>query len=154
MCHPKLSVVCGLPGVGKTTVAGLLADTTDARLLRTDVVRKEVIQEPTYSDEETERVYAELLRRADRTLPAPVVLDGTYRRRGLRDDVVDLAERTGVTYQFYRVVCDESVVRERIRGRTDDESDADFEVHKQIRFDPLERDAIVVDNSAESIEVR
>jgi predicted kinase len=41
------------------------------------------------------------------------------------------------------------VVRDRIERREDDESDADFEVHRLYRetFDPLARDHVTVDNS-------
>jgi hypothetical protein len=52
-----LVVVCGLPGVGKTTVAGMVADRFGAETLRTDVVREELIAEPTYTDEERDAVY-------------------------------------------------------------------------------------------------
>ena len=42
---PTLVVVCGLPGVGKSTVAGVVSDRLEASRLRTDVVRKELFDE-------------------------------------------------------------------------------------------------------------
>jgi shikimate kinase len=33
-------VVCGLPGVGKSTVARAIADAVDGEVLRTDVIRQ------------------------------------------------------------------------------------------------------------------
>lgn len=64
----RLVVVCGLPGTGKTTVATEVADRVGGRLLRTDVVRKDLVDDPDYTDAETRRVYDELLDRAERTL--------------------------------------------------------------------------------------
>ncbi|MCF2241345.1 AAA family ATPase, partial [Halobacterium salinarum] len=45
----RLVVVCGLPGTGKTTVSGHAAETLDAELLRTDVVRTDLFPEPDYT---------------------------------------------------------------------------------------------------------
>ncbi|MFB6177910.1 MAG: AAA family ATPase, partial [Halobaculum sp.] len=53
----SLVVVCGPPGVGKTTVASEAADQVDGTVLRTDVVRKDLFPEPTYDEAETEAVY-------------------------------------------------------------------------------------------------
>ena len=66
--------------MGKTTVAGMVADRFGAETLRTDVVREELIAEPTYTDEERDAVYGALLDRARRRLEGgeDVVLDGTF----------------------------------------------------------------------------
>lgn len=147
-----LTIVCGRPGVGKTTTAREIAAETDATVIRSDVVRKDLLDDPTYSSEETERVYNALLARASEHLPEPVVLDATFRRKRHRDDAVTLAEGAGVDYRFVKVECDESVVRRRIQERTDDESDADFSVYQEVEFEPLTRDATVVDNTPETAE--
>ncbi|PSQ47007.1 kinase, partial [Halobacteriales archaeon SW_6_65_15] len=65
---PQLIVVCGLPGVGKTTVAEAIAERVDGRLLRTDVIRKEIISDPDYTAEESRMVYGELFERARQTV--------------------------------------------------------------------------------------
>lgn len=148
-----LVVVCGLPGVGKTTVAETVAERLDARLLRTDVVRKEILPDPSYTPQETGMVYGELFRRGHETLESgrSVVFDGTFKNRLFRERARSLADDVDVTFELLKVECAESVVRERIAAREGDASDADFEVHTTLReeFDPVEMDHRTVDNSTD-----
>ncbi|GAB7091183.1 AAA family ATPase [Halorubrum luteum] len=145
-----LVVVCGLPGAGKTTVAERISDRSDARILRTDVIRKELFSDPTYTEAETEAVYAELLERArDAVLDGrSVVLDATFAKRQFREDARELAERVANRFELVKVECDESVVRERIERR-DGISDADFDVYLHFTelFDGIDSEHLVVDNS-------
>lgn len=152
----RLVVVCGLPGVGKTTVSERVAEQIGAARLRTDVVRKEIVDEPTYSEAETERVYAALIARARKRLRAgdDVVLDATFRRAEFRTAAAELADAVGARFQLLKVECDQAVVERRIRAREGDESDADIEVHRLFReeYEALERDYAVVDNSGSEAE--
>lgn len=144
-------IVCGLPGVGKTTFARWLAEDLDAAHLRTDVIRKEMFDEPTYSTAESEAVYDELLERGSELLQdgQAVVLDGTYRKQIQRYEVKELADDHGVPCLFYKVECDRDVVQQRLADRTDDASDADWEIHQRLTFDKLERPHLLVDNTPE-----
>ena len=146
-----LVLVCGPPGTGKSTVAERVAERLGGRLLRTDVVRKELYPDPSYTSEESAAVYDELFLRAREALESGehVVLDGTFRSTALRERAACVAEAAGDDYRVVRVTCAEAVVRERIAARADDPSDADFRIHKQIKaeFEPVERDCVVVDNS-------
>ncbi len=161
-----LVVVCGLPGVGKTTVAERVAEHVDARILRTDVIRKELFPEPTYAEEETEAVYAELLERArDRVAEGEsVVLDATFADERFRAAARETADRAADRFALVKVECDESVVKKRIRRR-DGISDADFDVHLHFKelFDRVDAtdavrgtggDVVVVDNSGDEAETR
>jgi predicted kinase len=154
----ELVVVCGVPGVGKTTVAETVTDRVDGHLLRTDVVRKELYPDPDYTDEETRRTYATVFDRARTSIEAgrPAVLDGTFTQRGFRDDAIEVAEGLDVPWTFVRVTCDTAVVEHRIRRRDDDESDADFEIHEMFKdaFDPLTVEHVTVDNSGTLDETR
>lgn len=153
-----LVVVCGLPGVGKTTVSEHLAEREGYDRLRTDVVRKELVDAPTYTAEEDRRVYAELFARArDRVeRDGGVVLDATFGRVEYREGAEQVATETGVPFELVKVSCDLPVVRKRIKQREDDASDADFAVHLEHRetFDPIERDHVTVDNSGSVAETR
>ncbi|MFO8114396.1 MAG: AAA family ATPase [Halorubrum sp.] len=150
-----LAVVCGLPGVGKSTVAERVAAHIDGEILRTDVIRKELFDEPTYSDAETEAVYAELIERTRRRVATgrAVVLDATFADARFRDDVREVGERVAGSFDLVEVACDEAVVERRIERR-DGISDADFEVHLLFKdaFDQIETDHVVVDNSGDETE--
>ncbi|QLD84916.1 AAA family ATPase [Natronomonas halophila] len=153
--RPELVVVCGLPGVGKSTVARAVADRLDAAVLRTDVVRKELFDDPKYTSEESTTVYNELLARArDRLADGEsVVLDATFKTRSRRREARDIAAEVDADFRLVHVDCDTEVVERRIAAR-DDVSDADFEVHLQFkdRFEPIEMDHERIDNSGAESE--
>lgn len=148
---PNLVVVCGLPGVGKSRVSRAIADRLDATLIRTDVVRKSLFDDPQYTTAETERTYAAVRDRAREALADGdrVVLDGTYRSRPFREAVAEMAADLGIDCQFVHVTCDEDVVRERIRQRTDTVSDATYENHRELKseFDAFACPHVTIDNS-------
>lgn len=151
--EPALVVVCGLPGVGKSTVASWIADRLDAAYFRTDEIRKELFPEPAYTRAETETVYETLVERGRAALARGenAVLDGTFKRRRHRLEPVEVARELAVTFRLVKVEAAESVVRDRIRDRTEDVSDADVSVHEQFReeFEPIDIDHEVLDNSAQ-----
>jgi predicted kinase len=147
---PVLAVVCGLPGVGKSTVARAIADRLPATVFRTDVIRKELYAEPAYTTAETVTVYDELLTRAFDHLEIgeSVVLDATFKTGDRRIQARDLATQVGARFRLVHVECQEAVLKRRIEAR-DGVSDADLDVHIAFRdrFEPVEMDHVVVDNS-------
>jgi len=151
MAGQSLVVVCGPPGVGKSTVAEAVADRLAAERLRTDVVRRDVAPNPSYTDAERRMVYDELFDRGRSVLDEgkSLVLDGTFQYEEARDRAADLAAAFDVDFDVVLVTCDEATVRERLADRTDDPSDAVFENYLAIReaFDPVEREHLTVDNS-------
>lgn len=148
---PQLAVVCGLPGAGKTTVAERAVELLDAELFRTDVVRKDIFTDPDYTTPEMRTVYDAMFDRATETLRAgdSVVLDGTFKRRDLRERARRTANDLGVPFTLVKVDCDEDVVEDRIRERSDDASDADFEIHLKYRdeFETVTGEHARIDNS-------
>jgi len=155
---PRLVVQCGLPGVGKSTVAAAIADRLGGERVRSDAVRRELFDDPTYSPAEKDRVYGAMLERAREALAdgRPVVLDATYERRARRDRAAALADEVGADLTLVRVVCEDGVARQRIRDREDDPSEADVSVYENARdrFEPLERDHVTVDNSGDLATTR
>lgn len=146
-----LVVVCGLPGVGKTTVSAEIAARIGATRLRSDVVRKELFPDPEYTDAEAWAVYRELVDRARGILERgdPVVLDATFHRAEYRDLVLETARDLGAELRVVKVECEDMVVRERIAAREGDASDATVEIYEFFRetYEPLDVSHVVVDNS-------
>jgi len=152
-----LVVLCGLPGVGKSTVAGYAAEQLGAVRLRSDSVRKELFDDPDYDEPETTTVYGELCERAGDRLDAgeSVVLDATFAREQRRQRAQALASRHGVQFRLVRVVCDRSTATQRIATR-EGVSDADVAVYYELKatFDPVDTAHAVVDNSGSKAETR
>ncbi|AUX09217.1 kinase [Halalkaliarchaeum desulfuricum] len=146
----RIIAICGVPGVGKTTTAEWITDHLDGQLIRTDVIRKELFPDPSYTAEERRRTYAELFDRAFEVVSAGevAVLDATFARRRFRDRLRDRAGDTDTDVEFVEVDCAEPIVRDRIAAR-EGASDADFEVYLyyRYRFDPVRGEHLTVDNS-------
>jgi predicted kinase len=138
----RLVLVGGVPGTGKTTLAGRLADRLGAVLLSSDRIRKELAgidpghpaaadyRRGIYTAEWTERTYRELLHRARRLLERgeTVVLDASWSREPLRRAAHLLATDTHVPLVGLRCTAAAATVAERLRRRAaagTDASDAD-----------------------------
>lgn len=135
----RLVLVGGLPGSGKTTVAGLLADELGAVLLSSDRLRKELAgldparhasspyRSGIYTREHTDRTYTELLRRAGELLSRgeSVVLDASWSAAEERDLARKVAERTYSTLVSLRCTAPAEITETRLRTRTGSLSDAD-----------------------------
>ncbi|HVN76039.1 MAG TPA: AAA family ATPase [Thermoanaerobaculaceae bacterium] len=150
-CNPRrLIVTCGLTGSGKSTLARKLGELYSLQLIRSDVVRKELVgiapderrwlpyDQGEYSPEMTDRTYAEMLERAKALLEVghSVVLDGCYTKRLQRDGAVDLARRLGVPFLLLECRTSEDVIRERLERRAQKAgtvSDGRWEIyHRQL----------------------
>lgn len=146
-----LGIVCGVPGTGKSAVSNLIQDRTDCAVHRTDVIRKDLFEQPTYSDAENKAVYEALFERARQALEngESAVLDATFCEGQSRDRTEGLATEYGAKLVIIRVTCEEGIRNKRIRERTDTASDADVEVAERISdsFEPINRPHAVIDNS-------
>jgi predicted kinase len=149
-----LFVVCGEPGVGKTTIAKLIANSADGKRLSTDNIRKDLFgPDPDYTKEESEATYDEMFDRARNMLKEGkvVVLDATFMFQKGRERANRLAQEYTDPYEFtiVRVVVDDEIAKYRIRSREDSESDAGVSVYNSIkdRFEPIELPYVEIDNS-------
>ncbi|MEH0448987.1 MULTISPECIES: bifunctional aminoglycoside phosphotransferase/ATP-binding protein [unclassified Streptomyces] len=137
-----LTVVGGLPGSGKSTLSGALADRLGVTLLSSDRVRKELAGisaeesaadaygEGLYTAEWTARTYAALLDRATALLSAgeSVVLDATWSDPAQREAARHVAERTSADLVALRCHVSEDVSASRLRTRGSGPSDADLDI--------------------------
>jgi aminoglycoside phosphotransferase family enzyme/predicted kinase len=145
-CRPCLVLVIGLPGTGKSTLARALAEQAGFCIVRSDEVRKELAgrpsHEPTpaeergelYSPEWNERTYAECLRRAEAMLGdgCRVLVDANFRAESWRRTFLDASVRWGVPGLLLLCRADEAAIRQRLKQRQGDASDADWEVYRLV----------------------
>jgi len=134
-----LVLVGGLPGTGKSTLAGRLADRVGAVLLSSDRLRKDLAGmapdtpaaapygQGIYEPKRTEQTYAELLARAEKLLERgeTVVLDASWIQATHRELAHAVAARTHSTLVPLRCEASPEVAAARLRRRTRAVSDAD-----------------------------
>jgi len=152
--EPKLVVVSGLPGVGKTYIAERLAKRCNWFHLTTDVIRKELaglsIEEHYYGDpklysqEMSSKTYKEMMRRAEAYLRAgkTCILDATFNKREPRQEAIQLAERLNTKLYHIHFICPQDTVLRRLERRSGEvsASDATPEVYFKMKedFEPFE----------------
>jgi uncharacterized protein len=142
--RPALMLMAGLPGSGKSTLARFAANNTNFRVLRSDVVRKELtsatptgkvgLNEGIYTKSWTDRTYAELLSRAERLLwqGERVLIDANFRENAQRLPFFDAAIRWGVPILFVPCTATPEVTWARLQNRGGDASDADWGIYQQL----------------------
>jgi aminoglycoside phosphotransferase family enzyme/predicted kinase len=141
--RPCLLLIGGLPGTGKSTLARGLAERAQCDLLRSDVLRKELVgisagtpapapfEEGIYTAAWTERTYAECLRRAEALLleGKRVIVDASFGAEAWRRAFLEAATRLGVPALLLLCQASPEVVRQRLERRRGDASDADVAVY-------------------------
>ena len=155
--RPALIVMVGAPGSGKSHLGRILAANVGARVIQTDLVRKELFPRPRYTPGEAKAVYATCHRRIVECLGRGerVLFDATNLRERRRETLYALAERAGAVLVVVAAYAPESVIRarlaQRMRARTPgDASDADWRVYLLLRkdADPIRRPHIVANTVA------
>ena len=132
-----LCAVAGLPASGKSTVARGIAERTGWSVLRSDEIRRELVDpgatgaledevgRGAYAPEVTERTYRTMLARAQVALERgePVVLDATFVDPAWRRQVEELAGRTHSDLVVLWCEIDAELARRRLSARRAEGSD-------------------------------
>ncbi|WTB36554.1 AAA family ATPase [Streptomyces sp. NBC_00827] len=157
-----LTLVSGLPGSGKSTLSGALADRLGVTLLSSDRLRKELAGIPAdqsaaagygeglYTPEWTNKTYAALLDRASALLSSgeSVVLDATWSDAGQREAAQRMAERTSADLVALHCQAPVDVSAARLGTRAPGASDADLDVAAAMAAaEPPWTEAVTVDTS-------
>jgi predicted kinase len=138
--RPALVMLMGLPGVGKTHCARLLATRLGAAHVATDHLRSRLFIAASYADEENHAVFALAEALVEELLAEGhvVVLDATNLVARYRAPMERVAIRRGVALLHVLVVADDADARARLAARSvarsdGDHSDADVAVYDRMR---------------------
>jgi predicted kinase len=155
----RLVAIGGLSGTGKSTLAAALAPSLDARILRSDVIRKHLfgvapetpLPARTYTPEASHRVYEALRRKAIDALAAgySVIIDAVSLKPAERQSFAAIAEAAAVPFSGLWLVGPTAAMEGRLRARRGDASDASPAVlARQLRQDPGPLDWVRIDAGA------
>jgi len=147
-----LLIACGLPGTWKTETTEEISKIKGCPLLRTDLIRLEILKNEDIFDEKVAAnmgkrtmVYDEMFRQADETLTKSdcVILDATFVTRSLRQRAAAIAAEHNLTFVILQTDCPQEVSIRRILRRTkeDYESNAltrQAYFNNKKRFEPVD----------------
>jgi predicted kinase len=149
-------IICGLPGVGKSTLAKNLAPMINAIILSSDKIRKELFPNPTYSPFERKLVYDIMIILAKYLNEARCncILDATFNREDSRMEIKEKLQLSDKQFHIIECFCPEEVVLSRLKSRKDDYSDATIEVYQKMKkiYEPVKVDHIIVDTTLDPQE--
>ena len=122
-----LLIACGLPGTWKTETTEEVSKITGYPLLRTDLIRLEVLKNEDIFDEKVasnmdkrQMVYDEMFRQADESLEENngVILDATFVTQALRKQAAAIAAKHDRKFVILQTDCPQEVAIARILKRT------------------------------------
>jgi len=122
-----LLIACGLPGTWKTEITEEVAMIKGYPLLRSDLIRLEVLKNEDIFDEKVASnmnkrtvVYDEMFKQADETLKRGdgVILDATFVTQSLRRRAAAIAAKHNLTFVILQTDCPQEVSIRRILSRT------------------------------------
>jgi len=150
-----LLITCGLPGTWKTETSEEISKIKGYPILRSDLIRLEVLKNEDVFDEKVASnmskrlsVYDELFRRAEdlvRKSKEGVILDATFVTQELRRRAAEIAAKHNLTFVILQTHCSEEASLARILKRTkeDYESNAltkEAYYNNKKKFEPVDLD--------------
>lgn len=120
-------IACGLPASYKTETTEVIAELKGYRILRSDLIRREVLKGEDIFDEKVASnmnkrtlVYDEMFRMADELAGKGqgIILDATFVTQSLRRRAAEVAARYGKTLVIQQTRCPKEVSLRRISLRT------------------------------------
>jgi len=135
---PVFIVVSGLPGTGKSYFCRQLAQKLPVIILESDTLRKTLFSSPSYSLQESSRLFRACHLLIERLLKrgTSLILDATNLSEGHREHLYAIADRLGVKLVLIRVEAPPKVVYDRLKARQEDsesKSDADWMVYRRMK---------------------
>lgn len=160
---PVLILTAGLMGCGKSYQARHLAARLGARTIRTDVLRKELLNiNPTdrhnedfgrgiYSDDISRLTYDKAYELAQSEIKSgkPVIIDASFKRRSERQKAVQMAQRLNIPFYVIECTCRDEIVKMRLDKRVQEKtnaSDGRWEIFQEQKNDFDEINEIAAEN--------
>ncbi|MGB2885726.1 MAG: ATP-binding protein [Dehalococcoidia bacterium] len=156
VANPVFVIVSGLPGTGKSHFSRKLAEQLPSVILESDTLRKRLYPSPTYSAQESHRLFNACHRLIEELLDSGItaILDATNLVEQHRERLYLISQRLKVKQIIVRVEAPREVVLQRLQGRSrgidrGDNSDADSGVYQRMRAraERIRRNHFVVDTS-------
>jgi predicted kinase len=151
-------LMAGLPGSGKTTLAGALAAHFRGTILNKDQIRAALfpVKDIEYSTEQDDLVQQVMLEAGEFVLKKDpgrfLFLDGrTFSRRYQIDCVLGVAARLQQPWRILECVCSEETARRRLAGQAASGEhlarNRDYQLHLQVkaRFEPISLPKTIID---------
>ena len=155
---PRLLVLAGLPGSGKSYVARRVVERAPFLVVETDRLRKALTGRPRYTRGENRRLFAacHLLVAQFLGCGFPVLFDATNLTHRSRQPLYRIAESLGVPLAVVEVTASKETVRRRLSAReagldTESNSDAGWLVYCRMvpAWEPISREHHTVDTSTD-----
>lgn len=117
--NPRLLMLAGLPGSGKSTFAREIISRQPFLVLESDRLRKTLVPRPQYTADEHSRVFRACHRLIDEFLGQgyPVILDATNLGQRNRRPVMAIAQKHGAPLAIAVVTAPPEVARQRLAER-------------------------------------
>lgn len=156
VANPVFVIVSGLPGTGKSHFSRKLAEQLPSVILESDTLRKRLYPSPTYSAQESHRLFNVCHRLIEELLDSGItaILDATNLVEQHRERLYLISQRLKVKQIIVRVEAPRNLVLKRLQGRSrgidrGDNSDADSGVYQRMRAraERIRRNHFVVDTS-------
>jgi predicted kinase len=153
---PAFVAVSGLPGTGKSYFCAKLAERLPFVILESDALRKTLFLPPSYSPEESARLFRALHLLIEGLLKKgiPLILDATNLSERDRERLYNIADRLDAKLILVRVEAPPQLVYQRLKSRKNganagNYSDADWEVYRKMKptVEKISRKHYVADSS-------
>ena len=154
VAEPVFIAVSGLPGTGKSYFCSKLTERLPFVILESDALRKTLFPLPSYSLQESSRLFraVHLLIEGLLKKGVPLILDATNLSERYREHLYSIADRLDVKLVLVWVEAPPWVVHERLKARQGNlgsKSDADWAIYQRMKtsVQKIRRNHYAVDTS-------